>query len=152
MFLLAGWTMHIQDKELPCPHAFWLLMTKLFSAWIWKRCWFARVRDVRIARFSVIVVKSMDKWDIYPHVSRSPTPVDERTRRAVGLRPTGVHWLALEQRSWSDSCKTFAVKSESRARWETFSTRSCFYHVGAFYDGTLRNTIVQVLWWRVQVD
>jgi len=45
------------------------------------------------------------------NVSRSPTPVDERTRRAVGLRPTGVQELALEQKSKAHSCKTFAVET-----------------------------------------
>src|SRR5258708_1141114 len=34
VLLLAGGTMHIQAKELPCPHAFSLLMTKLFTPWI----------------------------------------------------------------------------------------------------------------------
>src|SRR5713226_8096936 len=36
----------------------------------------------------LIVAKNLDKEDLCPNSSLSPTPVDERTGRAVGLRPT----------------------------------------------------------------
>ena len=67
-------------------------------------------------------------------------PVDERTRQQVGLRPTYARTIKdgqyMSKGAQPDLLQNVCSGNEPGARRETFPTHSCFYHVGALYDGT----------------
>jgi len=56
-----------------------------------------------------------------------------------------VQWFALERKMQIRLLQNVCSENEPDACWEALPTRSCFYRVGAFYDGTLLNTIGKVL-------